>query len=343
MNILFTGKTDFTYNRVQILLKGLQKIGVQVTIVRIFKRNKEFISLFKEAESKADYIYIPPFRHRDVSFIKKLTQKPIVFDPLVSKYLTKDDFGQFWKKPYKYFLDKIPFSKCDILLSDTQSHKEYFAKTFHINKSKIHCLPIGIDSDLFYKENKTVELQSTNFNVGFYGSFVPLQGVEQILQTAIILREQKNIHFHIIGNGYDYDNFVKNIESNKLTNITLHGWVDYNKLNSLINNFSICLGIFGKSEKADLVIPNKIYHYAVAGKCIITKRTKGIEELFTHNKDIVLCNNNPQEIAELILQLSTNYNKVTEIGENAYKLVWNNFNEVKIAERFIEILQSFKK
>ena len=192
MTILFTGKTDFKYNRVRILLKGLQnREDVKVLLYPFKDRNECLLPEFKTLEQQADFIYIPPFRHRDVSFIRKLTNKPVVFDPLISKYLTKAvDYGHFWKCPFKYVLDKKPFSLADILLADTQAHKDYFIRTFSIEESKIHVLPIGVDTSSFYASTD----QKPNdglFRVWFYGSFVPLQGVSKILESAKLQKKKK--------------------------------------------------------------------------------------------------------------------------------------------------------
>lgn len=105
IRILCVGKTDFKYNRTAVLLAGLEKLhDVELSKFSIKKRDKSTKQEIKSLAEHVDFIYIPPFRHRDVSFVKKLTKTPIVFDPLISKYLTKVvDYNQPWKAPLKYF------------------------------------------------------------------------------------------------------------------------------------------------------------------------------------------------------------------------------------------------
>lgn len=341
MNLLFTGKTDFKYNRVRVLIAGLKKIpGVKLTIFPITSRSKFDKKAFLELEAEADVIYIPPFRHRDVAFIKRMSTKPIVFDPLISKYLTKDDFGHFWKLPFKYFLDKIPFSICDVLISDTNCHRNYFARQFNISPEKIHVLPIGVDTASFYKAEQKNEEKV--FKVGFYGSFVPLQGTDKIMETAHELSVHSDIRFEIIGGGYRLKQAKALVNKWKLDNVHFHGVLKYDELNEQLNQFDVCLGIFGDSKKSDYVIPNKIYHYASVGKCILTKDSEGIRELFTNQKDIVLCNTKPSAIAAAILALKNDRKKVEEIGRNAFSLITEQYNEVQIAKRFLQILSAAK-
>ena len=342
MNILFVGKTDFKYNRVAVLIDGLKKIeGVNLSFYRITSHSKFDRNAFLELEAQADYVYIPPFRHRDVAFIKRMSTKPLVFDPLISKYLTKDDFGHFWKLPFKYFLDKIPFSKCDILISDTACHKHYFAKQFNIPSDKIHVLPIGVSTDSFYR-SQPVKTEDGIFKVGFYGTFVPLQGTDKIMEAAHKLKDHADIRFEIIGGGYRFQQAMKLVKKWKLSNVHFQGVLKYDELNAQLNQFDLCLGIFGDSKKADYVIPNKIYHYASVGKCILTKNSDGIRELFTDDKDIVLTSTEPDDIANTILRLKADRKKVETIGENAFQLITQQYNEVEIARKFLAILSSFQ-
>lgn len=343
MNILFAGKSDFKYNRVKVLLSGLKKLhDVKLDFFSIPKRSGFDKSNFKLKAEWADYIFVPPFRHKDVSFIKRHTNTPIIFDPLISKFLTKMDYGHFWKLPIKYFLDKIPFQKADILLTDTTAHKNYFIKKFKLDPSKVHPLYIGADTELFFSDIGPI-VNKEIFKVGFYGSFVPLQGAEKIIQAAYLLKDNSDIQFEIIGDGYTFKQTKKAAVKKKLSNIDFLGTVEYEELNSKINSFDICLGIFGDSLKADLVIPNKIYHYASIGKAIISRDTIGVRELFTNEENILLCNNTPEGISEAILRLKEDFELRKKLGEKAVTLIKTQYNAEKIAQQFINIIKNHEK
>lgn len=341
MTILFTGKSDFKYNRVRVLHEGLKKTkGVEVLLFPITNRKNFDRAAFAEMEARADVIYIPPFRHRDVAFIKKIATKPVIFDPLISKYMTRVvDYGQWWKAPMKYFLDKKPFSICDRLLVDTEVHGEYFAKKFKLLPEKISTLPVGVDTADFFP--KRVKKTDEKFRVGFYGTFVPLQGAGKIAEAAYLLRNEKDIVFELIGDGRGAEAVTKRIKKYNLKNINFLGWAKYEEMNDLLNGFDICLGIFGDSLKADLVVPNKIYHYAAVGKAIITKDSPGIREVFSGKENIVLSDNSPEDLAEKILFLKNNPAKREAIAQSGFKLISKNYNETAIAEVFLEIAREY--
>lgn len=343
MKILVAGKYNPEYNRTKILLDGLKQLeGVEV-IEMPFSKKKEFnLHDFQKHEADCDFIYSPPFSHKFVRFLKKKTNKPFIFDPLISNYLTKvfdyKNVSRWSPRAYKNFLkDKLPFQAADLLISDTQEHKEYFHNTFGIPLNKIKVLPIGANTKDFTPEpiqNKDV------FKVGFYGGFIPLQGVKNIIETAELLVKEKDIHFHLIGTGFQYQEMQDLVALKKLSNITFEGWVDYNQLSDHLNTYEVCLGIFGETPKAKLVIPNKIYHYAAMGKAIITMDSKAIKEVFTDQKNIILTSQSAIEISKAILHLKNNSQQRKSIEQSALQLLQEDLNEVKIAEKFLEIVSS---
>ena len=56
-------------------------------------------------------------------------------------------------------------------------------------------------------------------------------------------------------------------------------WVDYARLGEEMAQADICLGIFGTSDKAARVIPNKVYQALVVGKPLVTRDSPAMREL----------------------------------------------------------------
>ena len=182
--------------------------------------------------------------------------------------------------------------------------------------------------------------QTDIFSVGFYGGFIPLQGVLKIIETAELLQSDSSIKFHLIGTGFQYKEMQELVKSKGLKNVIFEGWISYDDLSTHINSYDVCLGIFGETPKAKLVIPNKIYHYAAMGKPIITMKTDAISEVFSDRNNILLTTNKPFDIKEAILSLKENNQLKEKLGENALQLIQKDMNEVKIAERFVAIIKA---
>lgn len=340
MKVLFTGNDDFKYNRTRILLNGLLETP-EVEVIQ-YPLNKEGFSKteFQKHAEEADYIYIGAMRHSDVRPVRKMTSTPIVFDPLISKYLTRTiDHGKWWTAPEKYYRDWIAFRNCDVIMMDTQGDIDWIVNKYNLDPSNIFVLPIGVDTSIFKPAPGEA---NEKFTVGFHGGFIPLQGLDKIVETAQVLRNETDIHFDIVGAGSQYKKIRKLAEGYQLQNVQFRGWVNYDDINPIINAFDVCLGIFADSIKTDLVIPNKVYEYAALGKCIITKDTPAIKEVFTNGEDIQLTAATPEKMAEAILAMKEDQEKRTNIGKAAYELIVNGYDPLNIGRKFVKNMEEWQ-
>ncbi len=343
MIILFAGRYSRDYNRNKIILDGLKQQDDVEVIEYEFRKRKDFdLKKFKSLDQKVDFIYCPSFSHKFVRLIKRHATKPVVFDPLISNYLTKvfdyKNVSRWSPRAYKNFLkDKRPFKAVDLLIADTEQHKKYYHKTFGIALDKIKVIPVGVNTTEFYPQENA---KNEKFTVGFYGGFIPLQGTKFIIEAANILKENLDVQFSLIGTGYQWEEMKQKVKSLGLTNVNFQGWIAYDELPFKINEFDVCLGIFGDTPKAQLVIPNKIFHYAAIGKPIITMNSPAIKEIFQNDSNIVLIENTGKAIAKAILDIRNDRGKASKIGQNSRLLVEEKLNEGQIASQLISALKS---
>ncbi|WP_295118999.1 glycosyltransferase [uncultured Chitinophaga sp.] len=341
MKILFAGKFDRSYNRTQVLIDGLNTIpGVELSFYSY--REKSFgFSKMKAAIKAADVVFMPSFTHTNVPLVKLLSDKPVIFDPLISRYLTKvfdyKKVSRYSPRAYKNYLkDKISMKMADLVVCDTNCHRQYFHDTFGIPLDKLKVLPVGVNTDSFYPM-PVEDKPAGKFIVGFYGGFIPLQGVTQIVEAARVLKHHEEIEFRLIGSGFEFEKIKKLVAEYGLSNVSLAGWVNYEDLSKEMNRFDVCLGIFGNTLKADLVIPNKIYHYASVKKAIISKDTPAIHEIFTDNKDILLTSIDASAMADAILKLKTDVALREQMAENGYKVITEKYNHRVLGQSLVDM------
>lgn len=120
---------------------------------------------------------------------------------------------------------------------------------------------------------------SENFlSVLFYGQFIPLHGIDTILKAAQLL-EHEYIQWMIIGKGQEESRVRELVDLHPLEHLNWIPWVPYRELVDWIDHADVCLGIFGDSNKASRVIPNKVFQIIAMGKPLITRDSPAIREL----------------------------------------------------------------
>ncbi len=347
--ILITGiDIDLQYNRTLIILNGLRELGYEIQEYKFEKFDKEAAENIGKYSFKAYFTYIPCFCHKSVSFVKKHSVCDVVFDPLISKYMTNiKDYKKYNKFGYEalrsLYRDLRSTSKADFIIFDTHAHQNYFIKKYNLSSNKTGIVYVGANTKDFKSKPQLEKQNNKKFRIGFVGNFIPLQGVLNILEAAKLLKDRKDIEFVFIGNGYEYKKAVEFKQQNNLLQVIFEGRVDYTNLDEHINNFDLCLGIFGNTIKSNLVIPNKIFNYASCGRPILTMETPAVMEVFKHKKNIYLCKAEAGEIAKSIKSLKANPELRKELGENGFNTVCQDYNEKKIATALLSQYQSFKE
>lgn len=341
MNILFAGDFEPGYNRTKIIIDGLRaQPGVTLSFYNYKEKSKWNFPALRKACKAADVIFLPSFTHQDVLMIKWLSGKPLIFDPLISRYMSKvfdyKKVGKYSPRAFKNYLkDKISMSMADLVVCDTHAHLQYFHDTFNIPENKMHVLPVGVNTDDF--KPAPVQHPQNTFIAGFYGGFIPLQGTRMIIEAAKVLQPHTDIQFRLIGDGFEFKKVQQLAKDYGLDNVSFLGWVNYDKLAEEVNAFDICLGIFGETMKADAVIPNKIFHYAALQKAIITKNAPAIREIFEDGRDIILSENTATAIAEKILLLKNDPVLRAAVAEQGYRKIVTGYNHKVIGKSLYEL------
>ncbi len=259
--------------------------------------------------------------------IRYLTKKPIIYDPFISSYLSYVyDYEYINEKSilakFYYFIDFFSFREADIILSDTHIHGKIFCKLFNQKSDKFKNIMVGSDSDIFYPQKHKNE--SNKFIISFYGKFIPLHGVRIILEAGKILKKYSEIKFEIIGGRSEnklYQEISRYKNRNKLDNVELIPPVPLSQLPEKIARSDVQLGIFGRTFKSNIVIPNKVYSALAMKKPVITSNTLAINELLTHEENVYLCKNaDVDSLVNAIIKLYEDKNLREKIARNGFKL-----------------------
>ncbi len=343
MKLLIIGSYNEEYQRNKVLISALEDC-FDVSKVNCnsgkYKRYWTFLKYFFFHGKKYDYIFLmqPAQKFVFVLVLSRLFYRSkIVFDAFTSIYDTYVNDRKLTSKyslkaVYYYLLDFLMVRLSDVIIFDTEGHKNYFSLKFKISKSKKKLvLLVSIDLDVIDRVESRQE-DNREFTVLFYGYFIPLQGVEYIIEAAKILKNEK-IKFKIIGSGQTKKEIIEKSKEHNLQNVLFVDRISYEELIGEIKSAEVCLGIFGSTEKAKRVIPNKLLESMACGKIVITGKNKEMENYFNNNEDLVYCNMaDGEDLARKIVDVQKKYEELKHIKKNARKKIEKFFSKESLSE-----------
>lgn len=315
----------------------------------LYRHNKDYSrfniikALTKEIESKENiYILLPFSKNQFIYWFFK--RDKIINDFFISNYdtyvydrkkITKKNPRAWWK----YLQDWINFRYSKYLLSDTLEHFNYWQRLFGAFKGKHFVLPVLADKTMYYP---TEEVRNDEkIKILFYGSFIPLHGIDIVLDAFKIL-EDKNIKYEasIIGNGQVFQRMHEKFNQLNLKNVKMDGkFIHESDLANKVRQSDIILGIFGQSVKAQSVVPNKVYQALASKKVSITMKSKAIDEFFTSD-EIITCEPDDLALSNSIINLIEDKNLMDNIAQNGYDKFCKLYD--KTAEDFKKFILSVK-
>ncbi|MBD3413412.1 MAG: glycosyltransferase [Candidatus Aminicenantes bacterium] len=277
--------------------------------------------------------------------LTRIRRKILVFTPVFPLYETLVEDRKYvnpdsLKSRIIHWIDEKTGALADLIIIETETYLNYYSREFKIPKEKFHKIPLGADEKNFYpRPSKKQSLTPHQIKVLFYGKFIPLQGISYIVKAAKMLEKHNQLEFEVIGSGQLTPDINRLARKLNVQNIDFIEWIDYKELPEHILDAHICLGIFGSTPKAQRGIPIKVYEALAVKKPVITGNTPAAREVFTDQKNAVLCNvGDPKALAESIVFLKDNNPARESIAEQGNKLYQKVFSSQQIANKWEMVL-----
>ncbi|MDY3745754.1 MAG: glycosyltransferase [Lachnospiraceae bacterium] len=287
--------------------KGYLKRIIKVYGYLIFGNIKEY-----------DIVFIGFMPQMIVPFFRrKLAHKKIIIDFFISVYDTLVDdrkvfsasslIGRILKR-----IDKKTINCADYIIADTNAHGRYFVNELEASEKKVLTLYLNADKKVYYPRYvKRPEEYKGKFLVIYFGSILPVQGVEVILKCIYKLRKNNKIHFIMIGP------INKKYKKVMTDNVTYINWLSQDKLAEYIAFSDLCLGghFSDTIGKAARTIPGKVYIYKAMNKKVVLGDSPANRELYEENKDnIYVPRGNAKALALTIIKEWENTTNAEQIS-----------------------------
>lgn len=294
-------------------------------------------------ETKPD-VYVFGFRSHEIFwvFLPGIRNKPIVFDALMSPYASLSEERKLgWRgrllAPLVFYLERSILRRADLVITDTPAHIVYYQQTFGLPSTKLCALPVSAPD--VERIAPTPSSLDSSFNVLFFGSFLPLHGVNTIVQAASLLKNL-DIRFDFVGGSAQQVHSA--CEAAGVTNYTHRSWVPFDELlRRDIPAAHLCLGgPFGNTRQARRVITTK------TAQCLAARRPTVIGRIehdigFVDKQNCLLVEQaDADALAEAIRWAFEQQDRLPDIGENGRKLYDAELSTHVVAERLAPLLKA---
>jgi glycosyltransferase involved in cell wall biosynthesis len=260
-------------------------------------------------------------------------RRALVFNPLVSLFDTLvGDRGRFSPRSagagVARLVDWIAFSRADLVVADTDQHARYFCDTFGLPRERVEVCLVGAEDGVFRPGRQPTQ----DFRVLFVGKLIPLHGVDTILEAARLAPE---LAFRMVGNGQ-----LDTLLEGRPPNVEWVHWVEYEQLPEEIQAAGCALGIFGTSDKAARVIPNKAYQAIACGTPLVTADTPAARELLADGESALLVPpGDPAALAAALRRLAADRDLARRIGDGGLEIYRERASEEVLGGRWRRLLE----
>jgi glycosyltransferase involved in cell wall biosynthesis len=212
--------------------------------------------------------------------IARLRRVPTVLDVFISLHDTVivDRGLRSTRSPVAFAtraLDTLACWSVQSVVVDTPEHADFFARFTRRNRSRFSVLWVGAEEERFV----TADDPGDDAPILWYLTYIPLHGVATVAHAAALLAAD-GATFRLVGDGQQRAAAEQLARELGLTNIEFVAPVPESELPAEIARASICLGVFGASDKAARVVPNKVFQCAASGRAIVTAATPAVINAF---------------------------------------------------------------
>jgi glycosyltransferase involved in cell wall biosynthesis len=278
------------------------------------------------------------------TFVGRIRKIPVAWDVFISLYDTiVEDRKMLRPKSVAarilHGIERRALRRVDLAFMDTQAHARRIELLFDLPPGSCGSVWVGTETKHFASSGTpSPRTDDAPMKVLFYGQFIPLHGISTIVEAARILKDA-HIEWTLIGRGQEAAKIQAMLQAYPLPKVRRVEWVDYDKLRGWIDEADLCLGIFGESEKAASVIPNKVFQIVAAGRPLITRDSPAIRELLLPNTGCayLIRGGDPKALADAV---SAHFDAGSwRHGVACHQEAFDNIGQKAIGTQFLDLMQ----
>ena len=351
MRVLYFGTYERRYPRNAQVISCLRRAGVEVVERHepVWEGQEEKWSvgpgavgrlalaearLLGRSTPDVDAVIVGYPGHLDLLAARRAARgRPVLFNPLVSLADTLvGDRGRFRAGSFASRalrrIDRHAFRSADLVVADTEAHADFLATLTGVPRDRFAVCFVGAEERIFQPGWSPKD----PFTAIFVGKLIPLHGLETILEAARLAPE---LRMRIVGSGQ-----LERLLAARPANVEWIPWIDYERLADELHRASCALGVFGTSDKAQRVIPNKAFQALACGVPLVTGDTPAARELLTDGETALLVPpGEPEALAAALRRLAAEEETTGRIAAAGHSVYRKQASEDVLGRRWRRILE----
>ena len=216
-----------------------------------------------------------------------------------------------------------------------------------INSGKLTIIPNGANTDMF--TFRLVSRQQIRHELNLEGKFIAIyagilglaQGLETILESANLLRENPQIHFLFIGDGPKKVELIDLAKKYTLPNVTFLSEKPTDQIPEYLSAADVALVPLRKVAVFKGVLPSKLFDaWACQRPVLISIDGEARAIVEEVQGGIYVPPEEPEKIAEGLIDLMNSPDQRDQMGENGRNYTQSTHSRAALAEMLIHILEN---
>ena len=215
-----------------------------------------------------------------------------------------------------------------------------------VARDQIALVPNGCDLSIFSGKIEPWHpdgVKTSDLLVLFAGTLGMANGLDAVLDVALELkhRNRSDIKLLLIGQGKLKPALQERARCEQLDNIVFHDPVNKARLAELMAATDIGLQVLANIPAFYYgTSPNKFFDYIAAGLPVLNNYPGWVAEMIIENKcGFVVPPDNPVAFADALEQAADNRGLLKSMGEQSRALAQQQFDRLKLADRFVDWLE----
>lgn len=347
--VLWWSRGSRDYSRDRIVRQSFVELGweIQDFCPRISRLGR--LQAAWQQIPRPDLVWVPCFRQRDVSAAAAWARKhnvPLIFDPLISAWdkqvFERQKFAATsWRAARLKRWEGSLLRRSAAVVADTRPHALFFERSFDLLARRIAVIPVSAEEDVFKPQAPNPPRRRPQ--VLFYGSFIGLQGPQWIATAAASTPE---VDWRFIGSGPCLEQCRQICQ--KQPNVEFLSRIPYDTLPEQIGAADILLGVFGTSQKAGRVIPNKAYQALACGRPLVTRQSDAYPEplqrgTWPHTGLRFVEPGSAAAVVDAVRELASGRDRLPDAGRAARQTFEQHFSNAMVRQDLATLLKQVLK